>query len=43
MILEDGVLATVEDAGGDLGGSIWAVAGGKLLTQELGAIVLPGI
>jgi transposase-like protein len=43
VILEDGILATVEDSDGDVGGSIRAVAGGKLLTRSWWAIVLPGI
>jgi transposase-like protein len=43
VILEDGVLATVEDADGDSGGNIQAVAGGQLLTRSWWAIVLPGI
>jgi transposase-like protein len=41
VILEDGVLGTVEDPG-DSGG-IRAVAGGELLTRNWWAIVLPGI
>jgi transposase-like protein len=43
VILEDGVLATVEDSGGDPGGNIRVVADGKLLTRSRWAIVLPGI
>ncbi len=43
VILEDGVLATVEDTDGDAGGSIRVVADGKLLTRNWWAIVLPGI
>ena len=43
VILEDGVLATVEDADGDPGGNIRVVADGKLLTRSWWAIVLPGI
>ena len=43
VILEDGVLATVEDADGDHGGRIQVMAGGRLLTRSWWAIVLPGI
>jgi hypothetical protein len=43
VILEDGVLATVEDADGDPSGNIQVVADGKLLTRSWWAIVLPGI
>ena len=43
VILEDGVLATVEDADGDPSGNIRVVADGKLLTRSWWAIVLPGI
>jgi hypothetical protein len=43
VILEDGVLATVEDADGDSGGNIRVIADGKLLTRSWWAIVLPGI
>ena len=43
VILEDGLLATVEDADGDPGGGIRAVAGGELLTRNWWAIVLQGI
>jgi hypothetical protein len=43
VILEQGVLATVEDAGGDHGGRIQVVADGRLLTSSWWAIVLPGI
>ena len=43
MILEDGVLATVENPGGDPGGNIRVVADGRLLTRSWWAIVLPGI
>ena len=43
VILEDGVLATVEDADGDPGGNIRVVADGKLLTRSWWAIVQPGI
>jgi hypothetical protein len=43
VILEDGVLATVEDADGDSDGCIRVVADGKLLTRNWWAIVLPGI
>ena len=43
MILEDGVLATVEDAEGDADGNIRVVADGKLLNRSWWAIVLPGI
>jgi hypothetical protein len=43
VILEDGVLAAVADADGYPGGSIRAVAGGKLLAGSWWAIVLPGI
>jgi hypothetical protein len=43
VILEDGVVATVEDADGDPGGRIQVVADGKLLTRSWWAIVLPGI
>jgi hypothetical protein len=42
-VVVDGVLATVEDADGDLGGSIRAMVGGKLLTRSGWAIVLSGI
>jgi len=41
VILEDGVLGTVEDPGDD--GGIRVVAGGELLTRNWWAIVLPGI
>jgi len=43
VILEDGVLATVENPGGDPGGNIRVVADGRLLTRSWWAIVLPGI
>jgi hypothetical protein len=43
VILEDGVLATVEDADGDSDGNIRVVADGTLLTRSWWAIVLPGI
>ena len=43
MILEEGVLATVEDADGDPDGSIRIVADGQLLTRNWWAIVLPGM
>lgn len=42
VIVEDGVLATVEDPGDGPGGSIRVVADGKLLTRNWWAIVLPG-
>jgi len=43
VILEDGILATVEDASGE-SGSIQVVAGGgQLLARSWWAIVLPGI
>ena len=43
VILEDGVLAVVEDADGDPGGGIRVIADGKLMTRSWWAIVLPGI
>ena len=43
VILEDGVLATVEDADGDPDCCIRVVADGKLLARNWWAIVLPGI
>jgi hypothetical protein len=43
VILEDRVLATVEDGDGDPGGCIRVVADRKLLTTNWWAIVLPGI
>ena len=43
VILEDGVLATVEDSGRGSSGNIRVVADGKLLTKGWWAIVLPGI
>jgi hypothetical protein len=43
VILEEGVLATVEDADGDPDGSIRIVADGQVLTRNWWAIVLPGM
>lgn len=43
VILEDGLLATVEDADGDSDGNIRVIADGKLLTRSWWAIVLPGL
>lgn len=43
VILEDGVLATVEDADGDPGRNIQVIADGKMLTRSWWAIILPGI
>ena len=43
VILEEGVLAIVEDADGDPDGSIRIVADGQLLTRNWWAIVLPGM
>ena len=43
VVLEQGVLATAEDADGDHSGRIQVVAGGRLLTSSWWAIVLPGI
>ena len=43
VILEDGVLATVEDAGGDADGNIRVVADGNLLSRSWWAIALPGV
>jgi hypothetical protein len=43
VILEDGVLARVEDVDGASGGNIRVVADGKLLTRSWWAVVLPGI
>ena len=42
MILEEEMLATVEDADGDPDGSIRIVADGQLSTRNWWAIVLPG-
>ena len=43
VILEEGVLAIVEDADGDPDGSIHIVADRQLLTRNWWAIVLPGM